>query len=286
MNHRNKRLFCGLLGVPLGALLAVSHLRAQPATIKPLPFYEQCAALTTGTFNDEAVTRHLRALKDKAATVRAQAAAELSQACDARAVDPLIDALQDEDPQVRIAVITSLSKLGDTNAVQPLAEMTGDKDWRVRLALVSALASFKTMRARNLVLNGIANPSGADISDENDLRVRAAAILTLNQLKDVQFSRKAILFLYTFLLSPHAPIRKLAEQTMFELKHTRNAASEFGAILRRDPNRELRRWAAVWIGKLGLEYNREALQTAAVNDADPEVRQNAAAALKQLPAAK
>lgn len=286
MHYRSQQICCRLCGVLLSALLSAGSAQAQPAALKPQPFYEQCAALKTGAANDDAVTRQLAALKDKAAPVRAQAAEQLSRSCDTRAVEPLIDALQDEDAQVRIAVITALSKLGDTTAVQPLVEVTGDKDWRVRLALISALASFKMVRARNVVLNGIANPGDADISDENDLRVRAAAILTLNELKDVQFSRKAIVFLYIFLRSRHAHIRQLAEQTMAELKHTRNAASEFGAILKYDHNRELRRWAALWIGKLGLEYNREVLQTAAASDADPEVRQTAAEALKQLPGAK
>lgn len=281
---RSKQI--GLLGVLVSLLLIVPCARAQTAGVKPQPFYEQCPALKTGTADDDGVARHLAALKDKAAPVRAQAAEQLSQSCDSRAVEPLIDALQDEDPQVRIAVITALGKLGDTNAVQPLAEVINDKNWRVRMALVSALASFKTFRARNLVLNGIANASGADVSDEDDMRVRAAAILTVNQLKDVQYSRKAILFLYTFLTSPHAPIRQLAEQTMFELKNTRNAATELAAILKNDNNPELRRWVALWIGKLSMESNREVLQTAAANDADPGVRQTAAEALKQLPRAK
>jgi HEAT repeat protein len=285
MHYRSKQI-CRLLGVLFAALLGVASTHAQPIAIKPQPFHEQCAALKTGTANDDAVTRQLAALKDKAASLRAQAAAQLSQACDSRAIEPLIDALQDEDAHVRIAAITALSKLGDINAVQPLADLTGDKDWRVRLALVSGLASFKTVRARNVVLNGIANPGNPDIKDEDDLRVRAVAILTLNQLKDVQFSRKAILFMHFFLNSPSAPVRSLGEQTMVELKNTRNAASEFGAILKHDHNPELRRWAALWIGKLGMEYNREALQTAAASDADPGVRQTAAEALKQLPAAK
>lgn len=283
MNRCCKPICFWLLYLLAGALLITSSAPAQTAPIKPQTFYEQCPALKAGTTNDDHVARAIAALKDKDAPTRAQAAQQLSQACDSRAVEPLIDALQDADPQVRIAAITALGKLGDTNAVQPLAELIPDQDWRVRMALVSALASFKTFRARNQVLNGIANPSGADISDEDDMRVRAAAILTVNQLQDVQYSRKAILFVYNLLNSPHAPIRKLAEQTMFELKHTRNAATELAAILKNDHNPELRRWAALWIGKLGMDSNRELLQTAAANDADPGVRQTAADALKQLP---
>src|SRR4029453_7517827 len=105
-------------------------------------------------------------------------------------------------------------------------------------------------RARNGILNGIANPSGADISDVNDMYVRCSAILTCNQFTDVAFSRKAILFLYDFLRSKFPTTQQMAEKTLYDLKHTRNAATEFRAMLKGDHNPVLRRWAAEWIGKI------------------------------------
>jgi HEAT repeat protein len=149
--------------------------------------------------------------------------------------------------------------------------------------MISAFASFNTFLARNAVVNHIANPSGADITDETDMRVRCAAILTACQLKDVSHSRKSILFLYGFLQSKHENIRKLAEQTLMELKSTRNGAREMAAILKQSNDPSLRRWAATWIGKIGLEDARDALQQAATNDADSSVRQLATESLKQLP---
>ncbi len=261
--------------------------RAQtPAPLKPQPIYEQCQSLAAGKAADDAVALAISALKGKDAKARIQATQQLSKACDSRAVDPLLDALKDDDPLLRIAAVEALGKLGDPASVDFLIEVIFDQDWRVRMALISAMASFKTFKARNTVLNGIANPSGAEITDENDMRVRCAAILTVNQLRDVQYSRKAILFLYGFLESKHEPIRKLAEQTMSELKHTRNFAPEMFALIKQHNFFEIRRWAAYWLGRLGIEEGREVLQNAATSDSDPRVRQAAADALKQLPAAK
>jgi HEAT repeat protein len=257
-----------------------------PPPLKPQPFYEQCQSLAAGKSGDDAVAQAIAALKGKEAKTRIQAAQQLGKSCDSRAVEPLLDLLKDEDPLVRIAATQALGKLGDTESVEPMVELVIDKDWRVRFALISTMASFKTFRARNTVLNGIANPSGVDVTDENDMRVRCAAILTVNQLKDVQYSRKAILFLYSFLESKHEHIRKLAEQTLFELKNTRNFPSEMNALLKQHANFEMRRWAAYWMGRLGLESGREALENAAANDPDARVKLAASEALKQLPVVK
>lgn len=259
---------------------------AQTQTVQPQPIYDQCAALTTGTAADDEVARAVHALKEKDAKARLQAAEKLGQSCDKRAVEPLIDLLKDSDPLTRAAAIEALGKLGDKGSVTPLIELIYDQDWRVRLALVSALASFKTFEARNTVVNGIANPSDKDIQDVDDMRVRCAAILTANQLKDVSHSRKSILFLYNFLNSSHAPIRQLAEQTMYALKQTRNGPTELIAIFKQNQNPELRRWSALWIGKLGIENGREVLQEAAANDRDPSVKQAANEALAMLKTGK
>ncbi|MEO6727243.1 MAG: HEAT repeat domain-containing protein [Blastocatellia bacterium] len=258
--------------------------KAQTAPVKALPVYDQCQALVAGT--DEAVAKAISALKSQDAKSRAQAAKQLSQSCDSRSVDPLIDALADSDSDVRIATIEALGKLGDPNSVQSIIDVVASSDWRVRMAMISAFASFKTFLARNAIVNQIANPSGADITDENDMRVRCAAILTACELKDVSHSRKSILFLYGFQQSKHDNIRKLADQTLFELKNSRNGATEMGAILKQNNNPVLRRWAATWIGKIKLEGARDALQEAAANDADASVRQLAAEALKQLQVAR
>lgn len=283
MNCTMQRLF------PLFALLAwlsAACATAQTTPVKSLPIYEQCPALATGTATDDAVAKAVTALKSQDAKARALAAQQLATACDSRAVDPLIDLLKDSDTSVRIAAVDALGKLGDPNSVQLIIDTVAEQPPQVRMAMISAFASFKTFLARNALANHIANPSGADISDEADMRVRCAAILTACQLKDVQHSRKSILFLYGFLESKHDIIRKLAEQTMLELKNTRNGASEMSGILSQSNDPMLRRWAALWIGKIGLTDARSALEVAAATDSDPTVKQLAAESLKQLPAAK
>lgn len=263
--------------------LNASCANAQSSGIKPQPIYEQCKALIAGTATDDAVAKSIAGLKTPDAKVRKLSVQQLGQSCDKRAVDPLLDLLGDPDPTIRIAAVEALGKLGDQETVQSLIEITGDQDPGVRLALVSSLASFPTFKARNAVVNNIANPNGEDLSNQDDLRVRCAAILTVCQLKDVSHSRKSILFLHGFLNSQHEATRKLAEQTMLELKNTRNAQTEMIAILKQSHDPALRRWAATWIGKIGFTGARDALQEAAATDSDASVKQLAAESLKQLP---
>jgi len=258
---------------------------------KAQPVYDQCASLAkegaNGSAANDNVAKAIAALKEKDPKARAQAAAQLGKSCDARAVEPLADLLRDEDSMARIAAIEALGRLGDNNAANSLLDITGsEKDWRARMALVSSLASFKTARARGGVLNGIANPNAQDISDINDIHVRCSAILTCNQFRDPQFSRKAILFLYDFLRSQYATTRQMAEQSLYELKTTRNAEIEFRALLKNDHNPEFRRWAAEWMGKIGFENVGDVLTAAAANDPDPKVKQAANAALAALKNAK
>ena len=287
MNHRVDSNMRRLLFLFACFLISTASAKAQsvtggPQTIEPQPIFEQCAALKSGSSRNDAATHVIATLKGKDSKARAQAARWLGQSCDKRAVAPLIDLLKDEDPLVRLTAVEALGKLGDRDSVEPLIDSISDKDWRVRLALVSALASFKTFRARNSVLNLIANPSGADISDVDDMRVRCAAILTVNQLNDVSYSGKAVLLLYGFLESRHAAIRQLAEQTLFALKNTRNGPSEFNAILKQNSAPMLRRWAAVWIGKIGIESAQAVLEEVSTSDSDPGVRQAAIEALALL----
>jgi HEAT repeat protein len=272
-------LFRTIILVMVCALFA--NAQATASEIKAQPIYEQCKSLKTGVGPDD-VTALLAALKEKDPRARAQAALGLGKTCDGRAVEALLVSLRDEDPMVRVAAIESVGRLGPPDAAEDLIELIEDKDWRVRMALISSLASFKNFRARNMVLNGVANPSGREIIDVDDMRVRCSAILTCNEMHDVSYSRKAIMFLYTLLESKHEPIRKLAAQTMYELKNTRNAPSEFAGILQQSRTPLIRRWAAKWIGEIGLVYGRPALEQAAALDADPEVRKIAAASLLAL----
>jgi HEAT repeat protein len=257
-------------------------VNAQAPQLKPAPLYNQCQSLGAGSESDDAIARALAALKEADPKVRIEAAQGLSATCHKRATEPLVALLSDPDLAVRIAAIEALGKLGDVDSVRELNEFVDDKDWRIRMALVGSLASFKTFQARNLVVNGIANPNGADISDIDDMRVRCTAILTANQLTDVIHSRKSILFLHVLLQSRHEPIRLMAEQAMFALKRTRNGPTELVAILKISTSPELRRWSAEWIGKLGIENGRDLLTETSEKDPDQRVKKAATEALKAL----
>lgn len=257
--------------------------RAQ-SKLAPLPFYEQCASLREGA--SETLQRELAALKSADAAARAEAVKQLSKACRQQAVEPLIGLLRSEDAQVRLAAIQTLGQLGSKEAVEPLRELTGDPDWRVRLALVPALGSFKVFQAKNAVLNSIFNPNGVEVTDEDDMRVRCIAALTLNQMTDVTFSRKSMQMMSFLLRSSQSNIRQLAEQTMYALKDTRNGPSELIGILKQQNMPEMRRWACEWLGKLGIERARPALEEAAAHDAHPAVKNAAAEALAKLKGAR
>ncbi len=267
----------------IAILAGASCAKAQGVPIKSLPIYEPCQSLVIGASSEDAVAKGITALKSGDAKARVQAAQQLSKACDRRAVDPLLDALSDSDTSVRIAAAEALGRLGDQESVQPMMDLLSSQNIEVKTAMVSAFASFPGFKGRNAVVNQIANPSGADITDDADMRLRCAAILTACQLKDVSHSRKSILFLSDFLNSQHANIRSLAEQTLLELKHTRNGETEMIAIMKQSSNPALRRWAATWIGKIGFTGAREALQEIAATDSDSQVRQLATESLKKLP---
>ncbi|MCI0336195.1 MAG: HEAT repeat domain-containing protein [Acidobacteria bacterium] len=286
MKCQSYRVFSGLLSLLVCLLIDANSTSAQTIPVQPQPFYDQCQSLTEGTSADDAVARAISSLKDKESSVRLQAAQQLSKSCDKRAVEPVTALLQDQELPVRLAAIEALGKLGDPNSIRSLNELIDDKEWRIRLALVGSLASFNNFHARNLVVNGIANPSGAEITDVDDMRVRCAAILTANQMKDVAHSRKSILFLYLFLQSKHEPIRQIAEQTMFALKNTRNGSRELIALLKQSHNVEARRWTAYWLGKLGIESGREVLTEVADKDPNARVKEAASEALKTLNGAK
>lgn len=256
---------------------------AQSTQVKPLPIYEPCASLATGTDAGDAVAKALAALKSQDTKARIQAAQQLSQACDKRAVDPLLDLLSDKENSVRVAAAEAIGRLGDQDSVQPMIDVLGVQPIEVKTAMVSALASFPGFKGRNAVVNQVANPSGAEITDDADMRLRCVAILTACQLKDVSHSRKSILFLFDFLNSKQPNVRSLAEQTLLELKNTRNGQTEMMAIMKQSNNPVLRRWAATWIGKIGFTGVREALQEAVANDSDAEVKRLAAESLKQIP---
>lgn len=263
--------FC--LIVPV-AVMAQSSSSSLP--IRALPLYEQCASLQTS----DAATASIVGLKDKDPQKRIKAAEALAKSCDSRATAALLTATKDEDVKVKVAAIEALGKLGDREAIDPLIELIEGADWQMRMALVRTLAAFQVYRSNNALLNALTNPGDKKITEENDLRVRCLGILTVNQLRDVRFSRKAIGFMFTFQEHEKPEFRRIAEETGLELRNTRNGFHELAAILKQHNFPEFRRKAAYWLGKFSTDEARAALEDAAANDKDPSVVRAAQDALK------
>ncbi len=277
-----------LIGCLLAALFAaVTCAQSQPsatqaapaAPIRALPLYEKCEALADNASAPAAIV----ALKDKDTEKRIKAAALLAKACDARATNPLLAvARDDEEITARVAAVEALGQLGDQQAIDSLIEIIESSDWRVRVALARTLTSFQVYRASNAVLNVMSNPGDRKVTEEGDLRARCQGILQVNQLRDVRFSRKAVGFLFLFLDHENQQFRRIARETMLELKGTRNGYHELLGILKQANFPDFRVKAAYWLGKFNIEDTRSALEEAAASDRDSMVRQAAQDALTTM----
>ena len=91
--------------------LNASKVEAQTTEIQPQPLYHQCETLAERGASDDVVSNSINLLKDKEPQVRLQAAQKLGDACDKRAITPLIDRLRDPELQIRLAAIEALGKL-------------------------------------------------------------------------------------------------------------------------------------------------------------------------------
>ncbi len=246
----------------------------------------QCESLNSEGDPAAAVKKKLDALKDKDAKVRAQAARDLASACDQRAVDPLVGLLSDDDAKVRSAAIETLGRLGDRATIDPMLEaLYKEQSWDVKYAYGPALAAFQIYRASYAVLNTIANPQNEKVKTEAEMRARCQAMLMVNQLRDVQFSRKAVSILFSYLDYEQPALRQIAEQTMTALKETRNGRHELMGILRQSHNPEFQIKAATWIGKLVIEEARDVLEEIANAEAgsvNPSVQKAVKEALASL----
>jgi hypothetical protein len=244
-------------------------------TISAPQLYEQCTALQT----NEAAPAYIAALKESNAQQRIKAATLLAKSCDARATEALLVAFRDEDTAVRMAAVEALGQLGDRAAIDPLCEDAANQDWRVRAALARTLASFQVYRSSNVTLNTLANPGDKKITDEGDMRARCLAILAVNQLRDVRFSRKAIGFLFTFQDHPQPALRRLAEAAARELQNTRNGYHELAGLLKQSNFPLFRLRAAYWLGQFNTAEARAVLAEIAATDRDPSVQRAAQEAL-------
>ena len=260
-----------------------------PRDLRPraLPLYEQCASLTSNPAKTQSVNAALARIKSDDTATRIAAATELGQSCDRRATEALLKTLRvDQDPLVRAATVRALGKLGDRESIEPLQDAIADSDSRVTGELGKTLCSFQSYKPGYAALNFLANPFSRPIVDEGDAFARCQAILYIFQLRDVGFSRKAMLFLFSLSASENAATQKIAIEAIRESVKTKNGPHELTGILKQANNPDFRSKAAYWIGELKVEAGRDLLVEVAKSDNVVNVKVEAAAALKKLGAAK
>jgi len=255
--------------------------------LKAWPLYEPCVstdAAEEGTKLDEGGLSHPQP------SVRVAIIDRLVKRCRREAIDSLLGALSDDVPEVRVAAVLGLGTLrypqssDERNAAlaERLIALASDRDWRVRSALSRTLASFQLYPASNAVLNLIANPGTRPVVDGGDMRARCAAILMVNQLRDVRFSRKAIGFLTFFADSDDPALGTIVRLTVEELKSTRNGYHELVAMARKPgiPSQRVR--AIEWLLLWRMPALRPIFEEIATREVNARVREAASHALAKL----
>jgi len=251
------------------------------------PLYEQCAARTSTVAAKRVVDAQVARLKSSSPSDRVRAAEELAKSCDARATLPLVTLLkEDKDAGVRAAAANALGHLGDPESIEPLRAAIADPDSRVLFELGPALCAFQNYKASYDTLNMLANPYNRTLTSLSDLAARCQAILSLYQLRDVGFSRKATYFLFSFVVHTDPAYRDMTAATLHEAARTKNGPHELVGVLKQAPNPDFRLKAAYWLGELKIENGRDVLTEVAANDRDPAVKREAQKALAKLGPAK
>lgn len=247
--------------------------------IKAKPLIQPCEELKDG--EDAGLAKTIKDLATADAAGKIRLAGELGNSCHKKSVEPLLAILQDKDPLVRVAVVEALAKLGDEAAIDPLIEVIQDSDWRVRFAVGPALCAFQKQKPSYSALNYL-GVGGSTEMNENDARARCITFLALEQMRDVNFSRKPLFYLFSLSESKDEAVRKIARETLMAFKDTRNGTHELIGLLKQSLNPNYRRNCAYWLGQLKVERARDLLTEVAANDADESVKKAAAEALKLL----
>jgi HEAT repeat protein len=244
------------------------------------PLIQPCEALKDT--EDAAITKTSKELPTADAATKIRLAGELGKSCNKNSTTPLTALLQDKEPLVRAAAAEALGQLGNPEAIEAMTELANDPDWRVRFAVGPALCAFQKQQASYAALNSIVVvPSTAPLT-EGDYRARLNTALAINQLRDVTYARKVLMYLFTLLEQNDELGRKLATETMHLLKTTRNGQFELMGVLKQSINPHHRRMCANWLGQLKIERSRQLLTEVAANDADEKVKKAAAEALQLL----
>lgn len=282
MLKRSPHLWRDLSGcLLLALLLGVGGVgEASAEEINPYPLLDQCQAPRSNPQTAELAALVARSQEDEARLL--SLIDRLGKSCDKEALDPLIGLLSNPSARVRMASIEALGRSGQQEAIDPLINILLGETDEVRPALVRALLSLQFQNARAAVLNMFTHPLANPVERVEDMRVRACAILTFNQLNNTAYNQKAIGFLRTFMQSSNPEIVKIATETLTKLPQTRNGAREMIGLVRSNNIPMIRIWMCEWLGRLKVVEARGTLEQVAKSDPNQNARAAAAAALQNL----
>ena len=222
---------------------------------------------------EQAVPRLLAVLKDPNPEQRRTAAQSLGKIARKEAVPALVEALRDPDAGVRRYAAWALGMIGE-DAVgpdrSPLASLLFDPDPGVREAAAMALGlTGDTQVGIELLLERLQEPAiPADAK-----RLAAASLGGME-------ARTAVPVLTKLLADRDAQVRRWAVAALGEIADQETVAP-LSRVLTKDPDPGVRIEAAFRLGKFGGVAARPAL-TAALKDANADVRRLANAALQEL----
>jgi hypothetical protein len=130
--------------------------------------------LPTGHTQSDHVNQLISQLSDKNSALRENAALELGEIKDTRALAPLILSLADPDDGVRQNAAEALGRINDPRAVSSLIVALKDTDYTVRMRSASALGAIRDERS--------VEPLSVALTD-SDEHVRNAAAFALDEIR-------------------------------------------------------------------------------------------------------
>jgi len=226
-----------------------------------------------GPSPEQVLPRLIVLLKDRNSEMRRTAAQSLGKIARKEAVQALVEALRDPDAGVRRTAAWALGMIGE-DAVgsdrSPLVSLLFDHDPGVREAAAMALGlTGDTHAGIELLLERLQEPATpADVK-----RLAAASLGGME-------ARTAVPVLMKLLADRDARVRRWAVAALGEIADPETVVP-LSKVLTNDPDPGVRIEAAFRLGKFGGEAARPAF-TAALKDANADVRRLANAALKEL----
>jgi len=220
---------------------------------------------------EQVIPRLVAVLKDPNPELRRTAAQSLGKIARKEAVPALREALRDPDAGVRRQTAWALGMIGEDALGperSPLAALLFDVDPAVREAAAMALGlTGDTQTGIELLLEQLEEPG----TSPDSKRLAAASLGGME-------ARSAVTGLTRLLTDQDARVRRWAVAALGEIADEQ-AVKPLGMLLAKDPDPGVRLEAAFRLGKFGGAAARPAL-TAALKDANEDVRRVAAAGLK------